>query len=57
MCTRLQVSLGVKLYVDDVFSWRKEDEFIIEDTNKFTWKKPNQKDENDIMDLLLKNLF
>ena len=37
---------GVKLYVDDVFSWRKEDEFIIEDTNKFTWKKPNQKDEN-----------
>jgi len=37
---------GVKLYVDDVFSWRKEDEYIIEDTNKFTWKKPNQKDEN-----------
>jgi len=37
---------NVKLYVDDVFSWRKEDEYIIEDTNKFTWKKPNQKDEN-----------
>jgi len=37
---------GVKLYVDDVFSWRKEDEFIIEDTNKFIWKKPNQKDKN-----------
>ncbi len=32
---------GVKLYVDDVFSWRKEDEYIIEDTNKFTWKKLN----------------
>ena len=37
---------GVKLYVDDVFSWRKEDEYVIEDTNKFTWMKPNQKDEN-----------
>ena len=37
---------GVKLYVDDVFSWRKEDEYLIEDTNKFTWMKPNQKDEN-----------
>ena len=38
---------GVKLYVDDVFSWRKEDEFFLEDgVNKFTWKKPNQKDEN-----------
>ena len=37
---------NVKLYVDDVFSWRKEDEYVIEDTNKFTWMKPNQKDEN-----------
>ena len=37
---------GVKLYVDDVFSWRKEDEYVIEDINKFTWMKPNQKDEN-----------
>lgn len=53
---------NVKLYVDDVFSWRKtggydvtptgevfdalEDEYVIEDTNKFTWMKPNQKDKN-----------
>ena len=38
---------GVKLYVDDVFSWRKEDEFLIEDgINEFTWMKPNQKDKN-----------
>ena len=39
-------AMNCKLYVDDVFSWRKEDEYVIEDTNKFTWMKPNQKDEN-----------
>jgi len=38
-------TMGVKLYVDDVFSWR-DDYDIYEDVNHFVWTKPNQKDKN-----------
>ena len=36
-------TMGVKLYVDDVFVWR-DDYDIYEDVNHFVWTKPNQKD-------------
>ena len=38
-------SMGVKLYVDDVFTWR-DDYDIYDDVNHFVWTKPNQKDTN-----------
>ena len=38
-------NMGVKLYVDDVFSWR-DDYDIYDDVNHFVWTKPNQKDKN-----------
>ena len=37
--------MGVKLYVDDVFTWR-DDYDIYDDVNHFVWTKPNQKDTN-----------
>ena len=36
-------TMGVKLYVDDVFVWR-DDYDIYSDVNHFVWTKPNQKD-------------
>ena len=38
-------TMGVKLYVDDVFTWR-DDYDIYDDVNHFVWTKPNQKDKN-----------
>jgi len=38
-------SFKVKLYVDDVFTWR-DDYPIYDDMNYFVWTKPNQKDYN-----------
>jgi len=38
-------SFNVKLYVDDVFTWR-DDYPIYDDMNYFVWTKPNQKDYN-----------
>ena len=38
-------TMGVKLYVDDVFAWR-DDYDIYDDVNHFVWTKPNQKDTN-----------
>ena len=38
-------TMGVKLYVDDVFTWR-DDYDIYSDVNHFVWTKPNQKDKN-----------
>ncbi len=38
-------TMGVKLYVDDVFTWR-DDYDIYDDINHFVWTKPNQKDTN-----------
>ena len=38
-------SFKVKLYVDDVFTWR-DDYPIYNDMNYFVWTKPNQKDYN-----------
>ena len=43
---------NVKLYVDDVFSWRKEDEYVIEDTNKFTWMKPKTSESVNFLPIL-----
>ena len=37
--------MGVRLYVDDVFTWR-DDYDIYDDVNHFVWTKPNQKDTN-----------
>jgi len=37
--------MGVRLYVDDVFTWR-EDYPIRNNVNHFVWTKPNQKDTN-----------
>ena len=34
-------TMGVKLYVDDVFTWR-DDYDIYDDVNHFVWTKPNQ---------------
>ena len=38
-------TMGVRLYVDDVFTWR-DDYDIYDDVNHFVWTKPNQKDTN-----------
>ena len=38
-------TMGVRLYVDDVFSWR-DDYDIYSNVNHFVWTKPNQKDKN-----------
>ena len=38
-------TMGVRLYVDDVFTWR-DDYDIYDDVNHFVWTKPNQKDKN-----------
>ena len=38
-------TMGVKLYVDDIFAWR-DDYDIYDDVNHFVWTKPNQKDKN-----------
>ena len=38
-------TMGVRLYVDDIFTWR-DDYDIYDDVNHFAWTKPNQKDTN-----------
>ena len=38
-------TMGVRLYVDDVFTWR-DDYDIYDDVNHFVWTKPKQKDIN-----------